>query len=179
MSKKRNVSELIEEVSDGIMRVDMGDYFVYHDPNRETITRVMFEGKYNYLNKDKKFISKDMFDIATEFEYGIACVNRKNKWNFINLDGKYVCKKWYDEVYLNKKFISDRWCGIIHLYNKGYNFVNRNGKIMFKKWFKNIGQHDEKGNITMYVKIKSDTYEIDDNFNILLTTGFTDVSEKW
>lgn len=100
------------------------------------------DGKYNFIDKNKKLISKMWFNSAEDFDDGFAHVNSMINGdylsNYLNSNGKLVSKIWYELAYgLN----SDK-CFIIYDNGK-FNIMNSSGRTLSDIWFDNVYQNND------------------------------------
>ena len=56
----------------------------------------MPNGKWNYINKDGKFLSDVWFDEFSRFLGGFARVKVDGKYNYIDKDGNLLSDVWFD-----------------------------------------------------------------------------------
>ena len=87
---------------------------------RDGFAQVLLYGKWKFIGKDGKFLTKQWFDFCDRFRDGFALVQLDGKWNFIDKDGKLLSEQWFDN------------CGYVH---EGFAKVQLDGK-----WY-NIDTH--------------------------------------
>ena len=61
--------------------------------------QVMLNGKWNLIDTNGNFLSKQWFDEIYGFKNGIALVELNNKWNFIDANGNFLSEQWFDSSY--------------------------------------------------------------------------------
>ena len=97
--------------------------------NKNGIAKVELNDKYNFIDVNGNFLSKQWFDYIYGFKNGFAIVMLNDKWNFIDVNGKLVSQKWFDDVL---EFKND--FAIVEL-NYKWNFIDIYGKLVSQKWF--------------------------------------------
>lgn len=129
----------------------------------EGFATVQLNGKWNFLNKERKLLSNQWFDDVDSFCVGFATVCLNHKWNFINRKGRLLSNQWFHYVYdfrngfasvrLNDKWnfiniegrlISNQWFDVVYNFSDGFarvylngkwNFINEEGKLLSTQWF--------------------------------------------
>lgn len=85
--------------------------------------------KFNYINKEGKFLSEDWFDYVHDFIDGFGIVELNGKYNYINEKGEYISKYWFYYAFSFEN-------GVAIVKNEGkYNIINQNGEYIRKVWF--------------------------------------------
>ena len=90
---------------------------------------VKLNGKWNFINTDGQFVSKQWFDYIKDFNNGVAVVELNGKYNFINKEGRILSDQWFD---IAEDFIGD--LARVEL-NRKENFIKTNGQLLSKQWF--------------------------------------------
>ena len=118
--KNDNVLDLLY-YSDGFARVQRGD------------------DKYNLIDKNGHYLSKEWFDWAENFQEGFAIVNRGGgKWSFIDKNGNYLSNDrfvWvgdFQEGFASVKRGDGKW-----------NFINKKGNYLSNEWFEWVNNFHE------------------------------------
>src|SRR5574344_1876110 len=112
-----DVFDNVHDFSDGFARIKLGN-------------------KYNFIDKEGNYLSKQWFDYASTFHDGFAKVKLNVKYNYINKHCNYLSKQWFD--------YADNFANgfaVIQL-NKKYNFLSKEGKIISKQWFDSVDDFD-------------------------------------
>ena len=112
---------------------EKGDFsgFDYISDFVNGIAKVSLNKKWNLIDLDCNFLSKQWFDDIDNFnEDGIAIVGLNKKWNLIDINGNLLSKEWFDNVSdFNEYGIS------IVVLNDKWNFIDTNGNLLSKQWF--------------------------------------------
>ena len=124
---------LFDEVQD---LLDSGkkpeEIFDYCDDFIEGFARVELNGKFNFINRERKLLSSQWFDYCDDFIEGFARVELNDKYNFINGEGKVFSNQWFDDCGdFNDGFA---WIRL----NSKYNFINGEGKLLSSQWFDTV-----------------------------------------
>ena len=111
----KDVFDVVEDFSDGLAVVKLGD-------------------KYNFINNDGELLRENMwFNDVTWFNEGLAEVELNGKWNFINTNGEIVFDDlWFDYVRdfqdgFAKVYLGDEWYYLDtkgNLYDEDENLIN-------------------------------------------------------
>ena len=77
--------------------------------NEDGIAVVRLNGKWNLIDVNGNFLSKQWFDYISYFENGLAKVKLNHKWNFIDVNGNFLSEQWFDSSFdtfcFMKKFL--------------------------------------------------------------------------
>ena len=121
---------LFDEVQ-GLLDSGVGLSKIFDDVGyfSEGFAKVKLNGKYNFIDQERKLLSNQWFDSAGHFREGFAGVKLNGKWNFINHDGKLVSNQWFDAV----EYFREGFSRVILNYK--WNFINHNGKLLSNQWF--------------------------------------------
>ncbi len=115
------------------------DYIDNFDKNG--LARVGLNDKWNFIDTNGNFLSKQWFDCVYNFDKnGFVRVRLNNKYNFIGVNSNLLSQQWFDYVSdFNEYGIS------IVVLNKKCNFIDVNGNLLSKQWFDWIDNFDENG----------------------------------
>ena len=171
--------------------------------NEYGISIVVLNKKYNLIDTNCNFLSKQWFDYIDNFnEYGISIVMLNKKCNLIDTNGNLLSKQWFDhisyfengfaKVMLNNKYnlidvngnlISQQWFYIVSDFNeygiskvklnKKCNLIDTNGNLLFQQWFDNISNFNGYGISIVLLNHKYNL--IDTNCNLLSQQWFDDI----
>ena len=97
--------------------------------------RVQRKDKWNFIDKQGKFLSEQWFIDAYSFNGGFAIVQRGDRlWNFIDKDGNYLYNEWFN-------YLGDFRDGfaIVQRGDRLWNFIDKDGNYLSEKWFNCIG----------------------------------------
>ena len=99
------------------------------------LARVQRKDKWNFIDKQGKFLSEQWFIDAYSFNGGFARVQRVDGlWNFIDIKGKILSEKWFN-------CIGDFRDGFARVQrgDRLWNFIDKDGNYLSEKWFNCIG----------------------------------------
>ena len=94
--------EKLEKALSLAKKGDLSGFDDIYSFNKNGITKVELNDKYNLIDVNGKLVSQKWFDDIGNFKNGFALVELNDKWNFIDIYGKLVSQKWFDsfdEVY--------------------------------------------------------------------------------
>lgn len=148
---------------------------------KEGIASVEVEnGKFSYIDTKGNLITKQTFDITSDFNNNKAIIFNKDRCSYLNKDGSLFSSEYYDYCSNFKYFIA-----LVRKKDKYY-FIDKEGKLFVDKGFDyalpfsypnstviKIG--NEKGVLTYWKKLVFDLdYKIDD----MNSEGFFIISDK-
>ena len=159
--------------------------------------RVELNGKYNFINQERKLISDTWFDNTGLFNEGFALVMLNCKCNYINGEGKLLSDTGFDYAwdfyngvatvisngkynFINQegKLLSDTGFDYAWNYHDGiamvrlsgkYNYINQEGKLLSNTWFDWVGRFN---NGAAKVKLNGKYNFINQEGNLLSNTWF-------
>lgn len=95
---------------------------------------VSINSKYNFVNKDRKLVSKIWYDSVHKFSDGYASVCLKDRgWNLIDTEGNLVFDKWYKTI----EPFSDGYAGV-EVENGKWNYIDLEGNFISDTHFKSV-----------------------------------------
>ena len=120
---------------------------------------VSLNDKFNFVDTNCNFLSKQWFDCVYNFDKnGFARVRLNNKYNLIDVNGKLVYQQWFDWIdNFNEYGIS------IVVLNKQCNFIGVNGNLLSKQWFDWIDNFDEYGIAKVRLNNKYNLIDVNGN----------------
>ena len=82
-----SVDEFVDNLS-GIIKEKLRNKDLYMPIQKKN-------GKWNFIDSNGKYLSKQWFEEVSPFKEGWACVRRYDRWNYINEEGKYMNEYWF------------------------------------------------------------------------------------
>ena len=127
--EKIKFEEVQSLLDSGKQLEEIFQYVSYFDPING-IRTVGLNYKYNYLDKNNKLLSPDLwFDSVGDFYEHFGVVRIGYKYNYIDEKGKLLSNIWFDFcLYFRNGF------GIIYLNGK-WNCIKPDGKLISDIWF--------------------------------------------
>jgi hypothetical protein len=83
--------------------------YLKEDTVFEEFKRFRIDGKWGFVNENRKIVIKPVFDDAFPFSEGLAAVKINDKWGYINEDGKMVINPQFDETYGFSDGLAEAW----------------------------------------------------------------------
>ena len=91
------------------------------------------DGKFNFINHNGEFLSKESFDYASSFVDGFARVCINEMWNLINTTGEYLLDEWLDGE--SDSMLDGFYYGCALIKKDGkYNYINKEGNLLLDTW---------------------------------------------
>lgn len=135
------------------------------------LARVQRKDKWNFIDKNGKFLSDEWFGWLGNFFNGLAVVQREdNQYNFIDTKGNYLSDdrfEWVDN-FQEGFAVVEKTIGL-------RNFIDTKGKILSKQWFSDA--HSFKDGLAVVQRGDSLYNFIDKDGNFLSKTWFNWVDD--
>lgn len=123
------------------------------------------DGLCNFLNPDGTLLSKEWFTLTTEFENGLAMVERYKdyRWYFIKEDGSFLCEMGF---YKAKKF--KEGLALVRITPQLYNFLKKDGELLLDRHYHDAREFENgKAAVYEFNNQKGPWFTIDTEGNIL------------
>ena len=145
-SKKGYINKNGKLVIDTIYEFHSGEF-------SENLINVRYNGKFDYIDKNGKYITNNKFIIAYEFIENKAIVSvyvdeYYEKFGIINKQGEFIVKPQYK--YIQYPGYSEGLV-VIEDFNNLYGYIDKNGKIIIKPQFKSASNFKNGiASVTLY-----------------------------
>ena len=160
-----------EKLEKALSLAEKGDFSGFDNIDnfdKNGLAKVELNNKWNFIDTNGNFLSKQWFDYISYFENGFAKVMLNNKYNFIDVNCNLLSKQWFYIVYdFNEYGISK-----VKLNNK-WNFIDTNGNLLSQQWFDNVYNFNEYGISIVVLNKKCNL--IDTNGNLLSQQWFDNI----
>ena len=127
----------LEDIFDRVSKLCGDDEFV----------PVTFEGRKNYVTRDRKLLCKKWFDNVKQFHNGLGMVSQGGRVNFVNTNGELISQVWFD--WAQEPFINGAaMVGLETNYDTGnmpLNFIDMEGRLISKENFEKARSFSEDG----------------------------------
>ena len=126
----------LEDIFDKVSTLCRNDEFI----------PVTFEGRKNYVTRDRKLLCKKWFDDVKQFHNGVGMVNQGGRFNFVNTNGELISQVWFDWA---QPFVNGAaMVGLETNYETGdmpLNFIDMKGRVISKENFEKGRSFSEDG----------------------------------
>ena len=126
----------LEDIFDKVSTLCRNDEFI----------PVTFEGRRNYVTRDRKLLCKKWFDDVKQFHNGVGMVNQGGRFNFVNTNGELISQVWFDWA---QPFVNGAaMVGLETNYETGdmpLNFIDMKGRLISKENFEKGRSFSEDG----------------------------------
>lgn len=121
---------------------ELHQLFEYVSVVSEGLTKVKWGGNYNFIDKNRQFISDNWFDMATDFANGLAAVRNGHDWKIINTNGEYIT----EESFMNIQWRNEdhEWEAInVQRFDRLWYLLNNKGQVISKFGWEEIDHFSE------------------------------------
>ena len=129
------------------------------------LARVQRKDKWNFIDKNGKFLADEWFRWLGNFFNGFAVAQREdNQYNFIDTKGNYLSKEWFDwvENFQEGFAVVEKTIGL-------RNFIDTKGRILSEQWFSDARSFNDGLAVVQRGDYKYNFIDKDGNF----------LSQKW
>ena len=126
----------LENIFDRVSKLCRNDEFI----------PVAFEGRRNYVTRDRKLLCKKWFDDVKQFHNGVGMVSQGGRANFVDTNGELISQTWFDWA---QPFVNGAaMVGFETNYDNGdmpLNFIDKKGRLISKNNFEKARNFSEDG----------------------------------
>lgn len=142
------VYDSVEDFSEGLAAVKLGDKYGYIDNKGEVVIpfQFMYAGEFHegmaavyngslwgFIDKNGKYVINPQFEETSSFSDGLACVLYNGKWGYVDKSGEFIIPAQFDYAIM----FTEGYAGIMQ--NELYGYINKKGKIVIEPQFEGMG----------------------------------------